>query len=148
MLNPGEVSPVTFLKRWLLSVCWTSLYGHNSCAHSVLLACPSAQISLHSALYFRDYCQHLFPGGSNNVFFFFQVNEGQLTSLNFPKKASTRQKLRAFLFLTDWLCGFIYFLDKSTWDGLTAKLLLKHCTLLCRVEEWEAQAVSNILSVS
>ncbi len=32
---------------------------------------------------------------------FFQVNEGQLTMLNFPKKASTRQKLIVFLFLVD-----------------------------------------------
>ncbi len=39
----------------------------------------------------------------------------------------------------------------STWAGLTAKLLLADDavpTLFCRVEEWEVQAVTNILSVS
>ncbi len=32
---------------------------------------------------------------------FLRMNEGQLTLLNFPKEASTRQKLIAFLFLVD-----------------------------------------------
>ncbi len=32
---------------------------------------------------------------------FFQVNEGQLTLLNFPKEAMKRQKFRVFLFLED-----------------------------------------------
>ncbi len=36
----------------------------------------------------------------------------------------------------------------STWAGLTAKLLLKDRMVLCPVEKWEVQAVSNILSVS
>ncbi len=34
----------------------------------------------------------------------FQVNGGWLTLLNFPKEASTRQKLIAFLFLVDFFC--------------------------------------------
>ncbi len=94
--------------------------------------CPlprSAQTQLHSALYFRDYCEQLVRDDSKKVGFLcfcFFVNEGQLPLLNFPKMAKKRQKLRAFLLL----------------------VLLKECTLLCRVEEREAQAVSNILSVS
>ncbi len=31
----------------------------------------------------------------------FQLNEGHLTWLHFPKEASSRQQLRAFLFLVD-----------------------------------------------
>ncbi len=71
---------------------------------------------------FMDYYQHLVQNGSNN-FFFFRVNEGQLTLLNFPKEARTRKKLR-----------FIYTLNMSTRAGLMTKLLLKDRTLLCCVE--------------
>ncbi len=72
-----------------------------------------------------------------------ESRKGQLTLFNFPKKASTRQKLIVFLFLED-----LFTSSTSTWAGLTAKLLLKGCRLLCRVEECEARAVSNIISVS
>ncbi len=82
-----------------VNACWTFLYGHTSTC-TQRCACPlphSAQTLLHSALCFMDYCQHFVQYGSNKVFF--QVNEGQLTLLNFPKEAMKRQKLRVFLFL-------------------------------------------------
>ncbi len=68
--------------------------------------------------------------------FVFWANEGQLTLFNFPKEASTRQKLRAFLFLVD-----LFTLSMSTWAWLTNKMLLKDHTLLCPIEEWEMQAL-------
>ncbi len=79
---------------------------------------------------------------------FFRVNEGKLTLLNFPKEASTTEVYSILVSCGFILCGFIYFLNMSTWPGFTAKLMLKGCTLLCPVEEWEAQAIRNILLVS
>ncbi len=111
--------------------------------------CPlprSAQTLLHSALCYMDYCQHFVRDGSNKVFF--QVNDGQLNLLNFPKEASTRQKLRSFLLPMDSLCVDLFISSTSMWAGLMAKLLLKDRTLLRPVEKGEAQAISNISSVS
>ncbi len=45
-----------------------------------------------------DYCQHLVRDGSSKMFS--QV-KGQLILLNFPKEASTRRKLMAFLYQTE-----------------------------------------------
>ncbi len=98
--------------------------------------------------------------GPNKVLFFLLVllclfvcfwgglNEGQLTLLNFPKEASTRQKLTALQLLVNLFHVDLF--SSSTWAGLAVKLLLKDTvlTLLCHVEEWEAPVLSNILSVS
>ncbi len=67
---------------------------------------------------------------------------------NFPKEVGTRQKLGLFLYLVDLIRLNLFTSSTSTWTLLMAKLLLKDCMLLFRVKEWEAQAVSNILSVS
>ncbi len=75
--------------------------GISAIAHSAVLA-PSPSLLRHR-------CNLLSASGITvSTLFemapikcFFQVNEGQLTLLNFPKEASTRQKLRAFLFLVD-----------------------------------------------
>ncbi len=59
-----------------------------------------------TALYVNTLSSHNTTVYTTGLFFehghgFFQVNEGQLTLLNFLKEASTRQKLIAFLFLVD-----------------------------------------------
>ncbi len=69
-------------------------------AQAYTLPC-SAQTPLRSALCFKDYCQHLVQVAPIKCCCFFWVNEGQLTFLNFPKEASTRQTLTVFLFLVD-----------------------------------------------
>ncbi len=69
-------------------------------------------------------------------------------TLNSPKEMSTRQKFGAFLFLVDLFRVDLFTFSMNTWAWLTAKLLLNDGTLLCPVEEWEARAVSNILSVT
>ncbi len=100
-----SVFPQCFSSK--VNVCLTSLYGHvSSCTQPVAAPSP-ALLRQSSALCFTDYCQHLVRDDSNKVFLllllliFFQVNERQLTLLNFPKVASIRQKLIVLLFLVD-----------------------------------------------
>ncbi len=92
-----SVFPVRLMRAWL------PYMGMWARAHSLWLHPHLLRHS--SALCFTDYCQHLIRDDSNKVLLllliFFQVNERQLTLLNFPKVASIRQKLIVLLFLVD-----------------------------------------------
>ncbi len=115
--------------------------GMPSHAHSTLPV-DSAHTPLHSAPCLMDYCQHFVWDDPIKVLLFFsRLNEEQL-------RASTKQKLIPFLCLMDLFHVHLFTSWTSIWTGLTAKLLLKDCMLLCCVEEREARAVSIILSVS
>ncbi len=78
--------------------------GMSTCAHSAV-SVPSPALVKHR-------CALLSASGITvSTLFkmaplgcFFQVNEGKLTLLNFPKEGSTRQKLIVFLFLVDLFC--------------------------------------------
>ncbi len=114
-----------------VSARWPSLYGHaSSCTQC--FACPlrcSVQTPLHSALCFTDYIvRNLFEMAPIKCSF--QVREGQLPLLNFPKKGKHHTKVESIPVSCGFIpCGFIYFLNMSTWAGLTAKLQLKdHCS--------------------
>ncbi len=101
-----------FVNSVVALACWTSLYGHASLG-TQRCACPlpdSTQTLLHSALCFKDYCQHFVRDGVNKEFF--GVNEGKLTIISFPKEARTGQKLKRSCFLANKMkipvCGFIH----------------------------------------
>ncbi len=92
---------------------------------------------LHSAPCSRDYRQHYVRDGSNKALFFlflFFSPSGEWRTVNFVK-LSSRGKHQ-----TEVECILFIYLHPQWAHELN--YWLNCCTLLCRVEEWEAQAVT------
>ncbi len=149
-----EVSPGGCFS-WLSTLCFPVFFQWHQCMQDLLIlhaslctqrcACPLpryAQTVLRSALCFTDY-GILFKMAPMK-WFFFPGKWRTVHLFNLYLRGIHQTKVGRDPFLSNLF-------SSSTWAGLTAKLLLKDGAvpmLLCHIEEWEAQAISNILSVS